>query len=145
MKTLITLITTAVLTFVSSFVFAAKLPEPVKFVKVESIIDQYIDATNYGETSLVDHLFTEDFKFATPNNGKTEMISRSALVKYLKKNKGIKLNAETNYSFVEKNDDCSIVKVTTSFNNFDRYDYITICNSKDGWKISHVTVTYPGR
>lgn len=145
MKTLISLIATTVFTLVSSFVFAEKFPEPVKFVKVESIIDQYIDATNNGETDLVDHLFTEDFKYSTPNNGKNEIIYRSSLVKYLKNNKGVKLNADTDYSFVEKNNDCSIVKVTTRFKNFDRYDYVTLCNSKDGWKISNVTVTYPGK
>ncbi|GGE29105.1 MULTISPECIES: nuclear transport factor 2 family protein [Sphingobacterium] len=145
MKTLISLIATTVFTLVSSFVFANSKPEPVKFIKVESIIDQYIDASNNGEVSLVDYLFTEDFKYSTPNNGQTELIGRSELVKHLKSNKGSKMNAETEYSFVEKNDDCSIVKVTTTFETFKKYDYVTLCNSKDGWKISHITVTYPER
>jgi len=143
MKTLISLIATTVFTFVSSFVFAGNTPEPVKFIKVESIIDHYIDAANNGETSLVDHLFTEDFKYTTPNNGQRELIGRSALIQHLKKNKGVRLEADTKYTFVEKNDDCSIVRVTTTFNSFKRYDYVTLCNSKDGWKISNVTVTYP--
>lgn len=143
MKTLISLIAATVFTLVSSFVFANSKPEPVKFLKVESIIDHYIDATNNGEVALVDHLFTENFKYATPNKGKSELVGRSTLVNHLKKQKGVKLAAESSYTFVEKNDDCSIVRVATSFEHFTRYDYVTLCNSKDGWKISNVTVTYP--
>ena len=145
MKTLITLIATTIFTLLSSFVFANTKPEPVKFIKVETIIDHYIDATNNGETALLKHLFTDDFKYATPNNGQREMIGRTALIEYLKKNKGVKLDAETEYAFVEKNEDCSIVKITTDFGKFQRYDYVTLCNNKDGWKISNVTVTYPGK
>ena len=143
MKTLITLIATTIFTLVSSFVFAGVKPEPVKFVKVETIIDHYIDATNNGETDMLKHLFTEDFKFASPNNGQGGLIGRTALITHLKKNKGVKLNAETEYTFVEKNQDCSIVKVTTDFGKFKRYDYVTLCNNDNGWKISNVTVTYP--
>ncbi len=143
MKTLITLIATAVFTFVSSFVFADTKPEPVRFFKVESIIDHYIDAANNGKTEFLNDLFTQNFKYSTPNNGKNELIGRKDLINYWKSTKGIKLDAKTDYAFVEKNDDCSIVRIRTSFENFTRFDYITLCNSKDGWKISNVTVTYP--
>lgn len=114
-----------------------------KFLKVETIIDHYIDASLNGNTELVDHLFSEDFYYSTPNNRSTETIKRRALIKYLKSLKGVKIESHSEYQFVEKNEDCSIVRIITTFDTFQRHDYVTLCNSKDGWKISNVVVTYP--
>ena len=54
------------------------------------------------------------------------------------------MDCETDYTVVEKNKDSSIIKLTSTFNNFQRIDYLTICNSELGWKISNVVVVYPG-
>ena len=143
MKTLINLIITSILVLATMFAEATERPEPVKFFKAESIIDHYLDATQHGNTELVDHLFTSDFYYSTPNNRSKESLNRKAMTTYLKSLKGVKLDCTSTYQFIEKNDDCSIVKVTTEFEKFKRNDYITLCNSKDGWKISNVIVTYP--
>lgn len=143
MKTLIALIVTTAMTFLSTALFANEKNAPVKFLKVETIIDHYIDASLNGNTELVDHLFSEDFYYSTPNNRSTETIKRRALIKHLKSLKGVKIESHSEYQFVEKNEDCSIVRITTTFETFQRHDYVTLCNSKDGWKISNVVVTYP--
>jgi len=143
MKTLITLIAAALFTSLSSFAFSAAKPEPVKFVHVESIIDQYIEAMTKGETEYLNSLFTHDFKLTTPSNTNSKPVTKNEIIKYLKTLQDVKLLCETDYSFVEKNNDCSIVKVTSSFDNFERIDYLTVCNSELGWKISNVVVAYP--
>ncbi|MFZ4262224.1 nuclear transport factor 2 family protein [Sphingobacterium sp. HJSM2_6] len=143
MKTLATLIATALLTLISQFVKAEEKPEPVKFFKVENIIDHYLEATLHGNVELVDYLFTTDFYQSTPNNRSKESINKKSLIKYLKSLKGIKINCKSSYQFVEKNEDCSIVRIKTEFDTFERNDYVTICNGDDGWKISSVVVTYP--
>ncbi len=145
MKTLITVIVTAVLTFVTYTLSANNLANPLKFAKVETIIDHYIDATVNGETTLLKFLFTDDFTQSTPNNGEVDKVSKAQVVKHLKSLKGIQTNCETSYEFVEKNSDCSIVKVTKRFANFQRVDYVTMCNTDAGWKINKVLVAYPER
>jgi len=143
MKTLITLISTAVLTFLSSMILANTKAEPIKFLKAESIIDHYIDATTNGETSLLKYLFTEDFKFSSPNNSNKEQVTRSTYIKHLKGTKGLKLDVTTSYTFVEKNNDCSIVRVESKFEKFSKYEYVTLCNTNEGWKIRNIVATYP--
>ncbi|WP_099367952.1 nuclear transport factor 2 family protein [Sphingobacterium sp. 1.A.4] len=143
MKKLITLIVTTVMTFLSSTLFANEMEGPVKFAKVETIVDHYIDATLRGNIELVDHMFTNDFYYSTPNSRSSENIKKKAMIKYLKSLKNVKMECESDYKFIEKNEDCSIVQITTTFENFTRNDYVTLCNSKDGWKISNVVVTYP--
>lgn len=145
MKTLIMLIVTAVMTFLTSMLLASEPSAPIKFYKAESLVDHYIDASINGNTLNVDHLFTDDFYFSTPNARSKEKINKKALVKHMKSLTGVQLEAETEYEFVEKNEDCSIVRICSTFKTFKRYDYVTMCNSKDGWKISNVVVTYPDR
>ncbi len=143
MKTLATLIATALLSFITQFVKAEEKSEPVKFLKVENIIDHYLDATLHGNVDLVNHLFTSDFYQSTPNNRSKESINRKSLIKYLKSLEGIQVDCKSSYQFVEKNENCSIVRIKTQFKTFERNDYVTICNGDDGWKISSVVVTYP--
>ncbi len=143
MKTLITLIASAVFTLATYTLSAANLPDPLKFAKVETIVDHYIDATVNGETELLDYLFTNDFSQSTPNNKNKEMLSKNQMMKHLKSLKNVRYACDTDVQFVEKNEDCSIVKVTKYFSNFKRVDYVTMCNTEDGWKINKVLVAYP--
>jgi|SRR5690606_3553546 len=143
MKSLITLIAALVFSLLSSFAFSAEKPSPLKFVEVESIIDHYIEATTNGHTAYLNDLFTSDFKFTTPSNLNSKPVNKQAMVSYLKSLEAIKMTCDTDYSIVEKNKDSSIIKLTANYGDFERIDYITICHSDLGWKISNVMVTYP--
>ena len=143
MKALITLIAALVFSLLSSFAFSTEKPGPLKFSKVESVIDYYIDATTNGHTAYLNDLFTADFKFTVPSNISGKTVDRQAMIGYLKSLENIKTSCETDYTIVEKNKDSSIIKLTSDFGNFQRIDYITICQSDLGWKISDVLVTYP--
>ncbi|MVZ67084.1 hypothetical protein GQF61_14575 [Sphingobacterium sp. DK4209] len=145
MKTLITLIATAVFTFLTSTLSAANMPDPLKFAKVETIIDHYINATVKGDTELLNYLFTEDFTQTTPNKQNKEKHNRKEVINHLKTLKNVEFSCDTDVEFIEKNDDCSIVKITKSFANFQRIDYVTMCNTEEGWKINKVLVAYPAR
>src|SRR5690606_31701209 len=135
MKTLITLIATVAFTFFNSVSFSAEKPEPKKYINVESIIDHYIAATTQGETEYLKSIFSQDFKLTSPSNSNSKPFTKSEIIKHLQSLKNVKLLCETNYSFVEKNNDSSIVKVISTFKDFERIDYLTICNSELGWKV----------
>ena len=143
MKTLITLIAAVGFTLFNSFAFSTAKPEPKKFIHVESIIDHYINAMTKGETDYLKSIFSEDLKFSTPSNKNSKPFTRSEIIEHLQSLKDIKALCETDYTFIEKNSNCSIVKITSSFKNFERVDYITVRNSELGWKVSNVVVAYP--
>ena len=141
MKRTITTIFAAVIMITSASAIAASLVNPLKDVKTVKIVQTYLEAATIGNTEFNRYLFTDDFQFTNCAAQKT--FSKSEYLKHLNTTKNLRLNCKTSYEILDESGQACVAKVTMTFDNFSRVDYITLNHGEKGWKISKVVSTYP--
>ncbi|WP_346083924.1 nuclear transport factor 2 family protein, partial [Sphingobacterium ginsenosidimutans] len=131
MKALIKTFTAAALIVVSTFAMAAEGPGSksakanVNLSTADFALEHYVAVTTEGESAGVEQLFAEDFSQKVQSaNAKTN--SRNEVVKYLKKQKGEKLNCTVSTDIIEESADYMVAKVTLKFENFTKTDLVTL-------------------
>ena len=141
MKTTLTTIATALIMVTSFSSFAAEKTNPLKDMESDRIVSTYLEATTVGSTDLNKFLFTNDFEYRNSNNG--NRANKKQYLRFLKKNEGNQYNCKTSYQILSQDGKVCVAKTIMTFDNFTRVDYITLHQSKDGWKVSKVETTYP--
>jgi len=101
----------------------------------------YLEAISRGGIQYNKHLYTTDFEYQ--NTANDQVSHRTAYLNFLRENKGIKYDCKTTYEILDESGTSAIGRASMTFQNFTRVDYITIIQTKDGWKISKVVTTYP--
>ena len=148
MKTIAKTFATAALIAVSTFNMAAAKPAGDNSKKVtvnlstaDLAIDQYLAVMTEGQSAGVEQLFTADFsQKVQASNDQTN--SRSAVISFLKKQKGEQLNCKTSTIIVEQSSDYVVAKVTQQFEGFTKTDLITLVNDGGNWKVSQSINSY---
>lgn len=141
MKTTIATIATL---FTLAFGFNASAKEtsnPLKNFNSKAIALTYLQTISTGNIQYNKHLYTSDFEYR--NSANNEVSNRTAYLNFLKENKGLKYDCETTYEILDEAGTTAVGKATMKFKNFTRIDYITMQQTKDGWKVSKVVTTYP--
>lgn len=141
MKITLTTIATALIMVTSFSSFAAEKTNPLKDMESDKILTTYLEATTLGSIELNKFLFADAFEYRNVNNN--DHRSKKQYTKFLKANKGIQFDCETSYEILSQDGTACVAKATMAFDNFTRVDYITLNQSKDGWKVSKVETTYP--
>ncbi|MNT55290.1 hypothetical protein D3C72_1925160 [compost metagenome] len=104
-------------------------------------LEHYVAVTTEGESAGVEQLFAEDFNQKNQaSNAKTN--SRYQVVKYLKKQKGEKLNCAVSTEILEESADYMVAKVTLKFENFTKTDLVTLVREGNLWKVSKSINSY---
>ncbi|RKE52728.1 nuclear transport factor 2 family protein [Sphingobacterium detergens] len=147
MKTLVKTFTAAALIAVSTFAMAAEGPGSksakanVNLSTADFALEHYVAVTTEGESAGVEQLFAEDFNQKVQSaNAKTN--SRNEVVKYLKKQKGEKLNCTVNTDIIEESADYMVAKVTMKFEDFTKTDLVTLVREGNEWKVSKSINSY---
>ncbi|MCW8313061.1 nuclear transport factor 2 family protein [Sphingobacterium sp. InxBP1] len=144
MKTLVKTFATAALIVVSTFTMAAEDPgskntkADVNLSTADFALDHYVAVTTAGESAGVEQLFAADF--SQKSNATTN--SRNAVVKFFKKQKGVKLNCKVSTDIIEETADYMIAKVTLNFEDFTKTDLVTLVREGDSWKVSNSVHAY---
>lgn len=141
MKKTLSTIATALLMIVSFSSFATTSVNPLKNMDSKAILMTYIEATTLGSNMYNKFLLADDFEYVNTANKGTS--NKKEYLKFLKSNKGLKFNAETDYQILDETGDTCIAKATSKFENFTRVDHITLNRTAEGWKVSKVVTTYP--
>lgn len=141
MKTTLTTIAAALIMTTSFSSFATEKANPLKNVESDMVLNTYLEATTVGSTAMNKFLFADDFEYRNVNND--DRSNKKQYAKFLKANKGIQFNCESSYEILSQDGKVCMAKATMKFDNFTRVDYITLSQSKDGWKVSKVETTYP--
>lgn len=139
-RTIATIATLFTLAFSFSS-FAKETTNPLKDVNTKKIALTYVEAISLGNIDFNKHLFTADFEYT--NAAVNQSSNRSEYLAFLKANKDIKYNCKTTYEILDEAGATSVAKATMKFENFTRVDYITMVQTKEGWKVSKVVTTYP--
>ncbi|MBD1426701.1 nuclear transport factor 2 family protein [Sphingobacterium arenae] len=141
MKTTLKTIAAALIMVTSLSSFASERPNPLKDVESSMILNTYLEAVTLGSIELNKFLFTDDFQYRNVNNN--DRAGKKEYIKYLNANKGNKYDCKSSYQILSQDGKVCVAKATMTFDNFTRVDYITLNQSKDGWKVSKVETTYP--
>jgi len=147
MKTLVKIFTAAALIAVSTFAMASEGPGSksakanVNLSTADFALEHYVAVTTEGESAGVEQLFAEDFSQKIQSaNGKTNSLNE--VVKYLKKQKGEKLNCTVTTDIIEELADYRIAKVTLKFEHFTKTDLVTLVREGNDWKVSSSVNAY---
>lgn len=141
MKKTLTTIATALLMIASFSSFAAENFNPLKNVATAKILNTYLEATTLGSTDLNNFLFADDFEYRNSANG--DKFNKKQYSTFLKAHKGVQFDCETTYEILDESGQACVAKATMKFSNFTRVDYITLNQTKEGWKVSKVVTSYP--
>jgi len=148
MNSLVKTFAAAALIAVSAFSMAAEGPGSkstkanVNLSTGDFALEHYVAVTTEGESAGVEQLFAEDFsqKVQSSSNGGT--YSREEVVKYLKKQKGEKLNCTVTSDIIEESADFMVAKVTLAFEEFTKTDLVTLVREGNSWKVSKSINSY---
>lgn len=140
MKKNITTILTAVLMVISLSSYANSIVNPLKEKMAKDILLNYVEATSIGSTAHNTYLFTDDFEYE--NTANHDKFNKKDYLKFLKENEGITYQCKTTHEMLDQSGNTAVAKSTLVFENFIRVDYITMTQSKDGWKISKIITSY---
>jgi len=146
MKTLIKTVAAVALIAVSTFVMAAdkaaSISEKaiVNHFTADLALEHYVAVITEGESIGVDQLFTGDFNQIQSTESKA--IGRDQLIKFLKNQKGEKLNCRVTTQIIDESADYMIAKVTMKFEHFTKTDLVTLVRERDSWKVSKSINSY---
>lgn len=144
MKTRFTTWTAAVLLAISTTAMAANGPDNnLNLATANLAVDTYLDVMTEGQTAHLEQLFTADFNQKI--QGKTNRThQRAEVIKFLKKQKGERLDCSTSAEIIESNADYAVAKIIMQFDGFSKIDYITLVKEENLWKISSSVHSYQG-
>ena len=148
MKTLAKTFAAAALIAVSTFTMAAGKPAEdnskkatVNLSTADLAIDHYVAVMTEGQSAGVEQLFTSDFNQKVQVS-EVKTNSRSAVISFLKKQKGEQLNCKTSTTIVQESADYMLAKVTMQFDGFTKIDLVTLVNDGGYWKVSQSINSY---
>ncbi|MCI0921733.1 hypothetical protein [Sphingobacterium rhinopitheci] len=140
MKSKISTIVTALLMTLSLSSFANNYSNPLKAKDAKEILLTYAECTSIGNTDYNNFLFADDFQYENASNNSKS--GKREYLKYLKENKGLNYNCVTSSEILDITGKTAIAKSIYKFDTFSRVDYITLAQTKEGWKVSKVITTY---
>lgn len=141
MKNAIASIVTAVLMTLSFSSFAiAPRTNPLKVKEAKEILLTYVEAVSVGSTDLNNYIFSDDFQYESATDNKK--YNKKVYLDYLKKNKGLVYQCETNSQILDQTGDTALAKTTLKFATFSRVDHISLIRTTDGWKVNKVVTSY---
>jgi len=148
MKTLTKTFAAAALITVSTFTMAAGKPAEdnskkatVNLSTADLAIDHYVAVMTEGQSAGVEQLFTSDFNQKVQVS-EVKTNSRSAVISFLKKQKGEQLNCKTSTTIVQESADYMLAKVTMQFDGFTKIDLVTLVYDGGYWKVSQSINSY---
>jgi len=141
MKTLVKIFVASALIAIGAFAKAADKPSftsekaIVNLFTADIALSHYVAVITAGESAGVDQLFSADFSQKI-QSGNAATNNRSEVIKFLKKQKGEKLNCKVNTQIIEESSDYMVAKVTMQFADFTKTDLVTLVNENGNWKVS---------
>ncbi|PWG80431.1 nuclear transport factor 2 family protein [Pararcticibacter amylolyticus] len=141
MKKLASLIAAICLVFsLSSFV----KDESTKDLKLtmDYAIKTYVDAISLGKVKPLAEVLDSDVKYTVTHGEKIMNFNRSEMLDQLKASENLRQNCDVKYSLVEQNTSQAIYKVVFTYDTFARTNYVTIAQTKKGWKLTSISSAF---
>lgn len=102
-------------------------------------INAFIDADARGVCNGLTDIIADNAKFSMMRGDQMFCFNKKEIVKSMENLHGVQQNCTTNYNVVETFDRYVLVKVEMKYPTFSRFNYITLNQCSDGWKITNVS------
>ncbi|MFZ4263170.1 nuclear transport factor 2 family protein [Sphingobacterium sp. HJSM2_6] len=146
MKSLIKVFAIVGLVITTSALSFAKVPtNSLNRANVSVVLDAYVNSSVYGQSEFVQEFISEDFVQRFQTGNKQASVKKSAYIKHLKSLTGVKYNCKTAVELMEEANGFSIAKVTLTFNDFIRTDYVQLTTDAGGWKVREVNSVFQNK
>jgi hypothetical protein len=123
----------------NSFAKATKIKDNSS---IQYSIDSYVDRIKNGFSSDFSSVLADNVKFNIPRNGKIITHGKKEELAFLATQKNTIQQCEVETEVLVKNNNYSLVKVSSIYSSFVREDYVTLMRSNDKWEITDVTTDY---
>lgn len=130
------------LLFVASPVVQAN-PKEKANKTLEYTLTKYIEATTHGVTDDFEQFIDESFKIGITRARKAKAFNKKQFIKDLKQSENIQLNCESTFSIIERTEHCALARIEMKYPTFTKVNYLNMCNTIDGWKITDISYIYP--
>ncbi len=102
-------------------------------------ITSFIDADARGNCYGLEDLIADNAKFTLMRGDKLLSFNKKEIINSMENLRGIHQNCTTNYAVVEASGNYALIKVEMKYPTFSRFNYITMNQCSDGWKITNVS------
>lgn len=102
-------------------------------------INAFIDADARGLCNGLTDIIADNAKFSMMRGDQMLCFNKKEIIKSMENLRGVQQNCTTNYNVVETFDKYVLVKVEMKYPTFSRFNYITLNQCSDGWKITNVS------
>ncbi|WP_423149144.1 nuclear transport factor 2 family protein [Rubrolithibacter danxiaensis] len=109
---------------------------------VKNVINTYLDAFCHGKLKGFSQLLDENVKFTTERGDKIITYTKSEMLDALRKSANVEQNCKTDYSIIENLPNQMVVKVNMKYESFTKENFVTLTESENGWKITHVSTAF---
>jgi hypothetical protein len=141
MKTL-KVLALALCLLVSGIIAKADTKPSAATLSKEYALTTYIDLVEHGKLDGVKYIFNANTKFSMLRGDQVVSYTRTEMLASFKQNKGIEQNCTVNTTEIESKNDTSVIRVDMQYKDFVRRNYVTIANTKKGWKITEVYTVF---
>lgn len=102
-------------------------------------INAFIDADARGICDGLTDIIADNAKFSMMRGDQMLCFNKKEIIKSMENLRGVQQNCTTNYKVVETFDKYVLIKVEMKYPAFSRFNYITMNECSDGWKITNVS------
>jgi len=142
MKTLKnTLMMLSMLLCIVSIAKADPNEEKKKKETIDYTLTKYIEATTQGQTDDFHQYLDETFKIGINHGQKAKRFNKAQFIKDLKDQNHVILDCKSTFTIIEKSESCALAKIVMKYPAFTKINYVNMCNTLDGWKITDISNT----
>lgn len=105
-------------------------------------IKTYILAFTQGQVKPLPDILDPNVRFTITQGEKILNFSRSEMLEMVKASENIQQNCTAGYSLIEQNTSQAIYKVILKYESFSKVNYITVAQTKKGWKLTNVSTVF---
>ncbi len=102
-------------------------------------VNAFINADVHGACDGLTDIIADNAKFSLMRGDQMLCFNKKEMVKSMESLRGVQQNCTTNYNVVETFDKYVLIKVEMKYPTFSRFNYITMNECSDGWKITNVS------
>ena len=141
MKTIRTLI--AALSIICIYHAAKAAPEEAsKKISAKNAVSGFMNAFTEGRLKGFAQMLDENVKFTITRGNKIITYGKTAILKDLERTTNVHQNCETDYTLVKSLPNQVIFRIDMKYENFIRENFVTLVESNDGWRITHIASSY---
>lgn len=111
---------------------------------VKFSISTFIDADTHGNCVGLADVIADNAKFTMMRGNQLLSFNKKEIINSMEHLSGVQQNCTTTYQRVETQGSYVLIKVEMKYPTFSRFNYVTMNECSDGWKITNVSSIFVG-